>query len=49
MQREPNATEVARGVALIRDLQRSDKMTPAAALAAFCVVAYNLNEFMFVD
>jgi len=49
MQREPNSTEVARGVSLIHGLEQSDHVAPDAALAAFCVVAYNLNEFVYVE
>ncbi len=48
-QREPAAKEIARGVELIRRLQQTDRATPDAALAAFCVVALNLNEFLYLE
>ena len=49
MQREPTAGEIARGAALIRSLQEKDHLNADAALASFCVVAYNLNEFMYLE
>ena len=48
-QREPTAAEVARGVRLIDELQTQLTASPDAALQQFCVLALNLNEFMYVD
>jgi hypothetical protein len=49
LQRAPTPAEVARGVRLIESLQRNEKATSDAALTAFCLVALNLNEFVYVD
>ncbi len=48
-QRPPTKTEIARGVALLSDLQTKDNKTEDEALAAFCLVALNLNEFIYLD
>ena len=48
-QRQPSDAEVTRGVKLIESLQRDEKMGPDEALAAYCLVALNLNEFIYVD
>ncbi len=48
-QREPTPKEIERGVNLIRDLQKEDGKKPEEALQAFCVVALNLNEFLYLD
>jgi len=47
--RKPNETEVARGVELIEKLADEDGATPDRALRYFCLVALNLNEFVYVD
>ena len=49
LQRDPTEQEIARGVRMIENLQNQDGMSPDAALHAFCVVALNLNEFMYLD
>ena len=48
-QRRPTDPEIRRGVALIESLVARDGMTPAEALKAFCLVALNLNEFVYLD
>ena len=48
-QREPSATEVARGVALMRSLQQKNLISGEDSLVSFCVVALNLNEFIYVE
>ncbi len=48
-QRTPTAAEVDRGVKLIERLQTTHGLSPDAALASFCLVALNLNEFMYLD
>ncbi|MDX1934843.1 MAG: PSD1 and planctomycete cytochrome C domain-containing protein [Capsulimonadales bacterium] len=49
LQREPTAKEVQRGLRLLTDLRRKDRHSPEAALDAFCLLAYNLNEFIYLD
>jgi hypothetical protein len=46
LQREPTPKEIERGVRLLRDLQRDSNED---ALRAFCLMAFNLNEFIFLD
>jgi hypothetical protein len=48
-QRSVTDREVERGVALIRRLQEKDGLSPERALADFCLVALNLNEFVYLD
>lgn len=47
--RPPAAVEVARGVALVEGLERGEGLGREAALDAFCLVALNLNEFVYLD
>jgi hypothetical protein len=46
--RPPTVAEINRGVALIADLE-SKGIAPDAALRSFCLVALNLNEFLYID
>ncbi|MBI2478213.1 MAG: DUF1553 domain-containing protein [Planctomycetia bacterium] len=48
-QREPTAEEIERGERLIKALQQKYKLSPGIALKQFCVMALNLNEFMYID
>jgi hypothetical protein len=48
-QREPTAVEVARGVKLIESTEKTYGKSEAEALKTFCVVALNLNEFVYLD
>jgi mono/diheme cytochrome c family protein len=41
--------EVARGVALIDDLERTDGVAPGRALELFCLLLLNTNEFAYLD
>lgn len=47
-QRTPTDAEIDRGLRLIQDL-REDGLDETAALSGFCLVALNLNEFIFLD
>ena len=47
--REPSGEEVDWGVKLINDLMNEDGADSTRALQYFCVMALNLNEFMYVD
>jgi len=49
MQRPPTDEEVARGLQLINALQNENKMTIEQARKYFCLVALNLNEFVYLD
>jgi hypothetical protein len=48
-QREPTDAEVERGVQLMQALRGKDGLSAEAALKYFCVVALNLNEFVYLD
>ena len=48
-QREPTTAEVERGVQLMRALLEKDGLSAEGALKYFCVVALNLNEFVYLD
>jgi hypothetical protein len=48
-QRPPTAAEVDRGLSLIADLQREHGLESDVARRYFCVVALNLNEFLYLD
>jgi mono/diheme cytochrome c family protein len=47
--REPTQAEVRRGVDLINILARENGANSATALHYFCLMALNLNEFMYLD
>jgi cytochrome c553 len=47
--RPPETDEVRRGVEMITALQRRDGIAGAMALKYFCLVALNLNEFLYLD
>lgn len=49
LQREPKASEIERGVHLLRALEKEDGLSTEQALARFCLVALNLNEFIYLD
>ena len=48
-QREPTRTEIDRGLELVATLQQTYALSPVSALKRFCVMAYSLNEFMYLD
>jgi hypothetical protein len=48
-QRTPTQAEVDRGVRFIQSLEAGDKLPAAEALRRFCLLALNLNEFVFLD
>ena len=48
LQREPTDSEVARGVQLVEELQ-GDGIEKEKSFELFCVVALNLNEFLYLD
>jgi len=48
-QRPPSNEEVTQGVKLIASLTSDDGMNQQQAIERFCLVAYNLNEFLYLD
>jgi hypothetical protein len=48
-QRAPTDAEVRRGVALVEDLVKNAGLPADRALPAFCLMALNLNEFVYLD
>ena len=49
MQREPKPSEVKRGTSFINDLRASEKLDADESLKLFCLMALNLNEFVYLD
>ncbi|MDB5352777.1 MAG: hypothetical protein JWN86_4024 [Planctomycetota bacterium] len=47
--REPTEGELARGLDLIATMTSREMMKPEAALRAFCLIALNLNEFLYLN
>jgi hypothetical protein len=48
-QREPSAAEVERGVAFLARLREQHGLAPDEALSSFCLLALNLNEFVYLN
>jgi len=49
LQREPSAAEVERGVRFIARMRGTHQAAPAESLRRFCLLALNLNEFVYLD
>ncbi len=49
LQRSPTEREIARGVKYIEDNIQQDKVSADEALRRFCLLAINLNEFVYLD
>ncbi len=49
MQRSPSAQELERGLDLIQTLMDKEDVTPDSAFEMFCLMALNLNEFVYLD
>lgn len=47
--REPKASEVDAGVAMINDIKKSSGISDEQALERFALLTLNLNEFVFLD
>jgi mono/diheme cytochrome c family protein len=47
--RLPTETEIKRGIAFIEALKKTDGTSPEVALRSFCLLALNLNEFLYLD
>ena len=48
-QRSPTEDEIQNGIALIEKLQTEEGLSANQALQYFCLVALNLNEFIYLD
>jgi len=48
-QREPSAPEVERGVAFLARLREQHRLAPEEALRSYCLLALNLNEFVYLN
>ena len=48
-QRSPTNEEIIRGVNLLQDLVNNEQVPPSKAFDVFCLMALNLNEFLFLD
>ncbi|MFO0965507.1 MAG: DUF1553 domain-containing protein [Gemmataceae bacterium] len=49
MQREPSAKEIDRGEGFVEDMKREHGLSGDESLRRFCLIALNLNEFVFLD
>ena len=49
MQREPNAKEIDRGLRMLNSMKERYHVSGDEAMLRFCVVALNLNEFVYLD
>ncbi|MBI1375685.1 MAG: DUF1553 domain-containing protein [Phycisphaera sp.] len=47
--REPTQSEILRGVKVMDDWQTQDGITKEKSLDYFCLIALNLNEFLYLD
>ena len=48
-QRKPSGEEVERGLKLIQTFKEQDKLSDDQAMQNFCLLALNLNEFIYID
>ncbi|MFN4260763.1 MAG: DUF1553 domain-containing protein [Gemmataceae bacterium] len=48
-QRAPTTLEIDRGTRLLHRMRNEHKQSPEEALRSFCLLALNLNEFVYVD
>lgn len=49
LQRQPTEREIARGLKFIEDNIQQEKVSGDEALRRFCLLAINLNEFVYLD
>ncbi len=49
LQRAPTSFEIDRGVKLIADLQQEHRLSSDEARKYYCLMALNLNEFIYLD
>jgi hypothetical protein len=49
LSREPSAGEVEKNVEFVRSLAAEEESSDEKALETFCLLVYNLNEFLYLD
>jgi len=49
LQRTPKQDEIDRGTAFIKDSMNKDSLSEEDALRRFCLIAFSLNEFIFLN
>ena len=49
LQREPTAAEIDRGVKFLATTEKDEKVAKEEALRQFCLLALNLNEFVYLE
>ena len=49
LQRKPTAAEIDRGVKFLAKTEKEEKVAKDEALRQFCLLALNLNEFLYLD
>jgi hypothetical protein len=49
LQREPTKAEFDRGLNFLTTTQQADTASPGEALRQFCLLALNLNEFVYLE
>lgn len=49
LNREPDAASIARGLGLLKSLKEKYKLDPDQILKYYCLLVYNLNEFVYLD
>jgi hypothetical protein len=49
LQREPTPAEIDRGLTFINAIRETDKVAATEALRQFCLLALNLNEFVYIE
>ena len=49
MQRTPTDAEVERGLLFIESMKNEHKLSAQEAIERFCLLVFNLNEFVFVN
>ena len=47
--RQPTEREIADGLAMMTEIQQTSELTEEQALERFCLMAINLNEFIYLD
>ncbi|MDB5390538.1 MAG: hypothetical protein JWM11_6184, partial [Planctomycetaceae bacterium] len=49
LSREPDAASVERGLVLLKSMKEKHKADPDQVLKYYCLLVYNLNEFVYLD
>jgi hypothetical protein len=49
LQRQPKQDEIDRGTTFIKDSMNKDSLSEEDAFRRFCLIAFSLNEFIFLN